>query len=460
MNATMHDHLSQIFQAAVDRVDPYAMIRSQVSLDGSELSIDTETVHEDIDLDTFDEVVILGAGKAGAPMARALEDILGDRIARGTVVVKAGHLDALTKVELLEASHPIPDHRSVAAGKLILDEAERGAEGTLFLIVVSGGGSALLESPRECSIDGEPVGITLEDMQRTTSILLANGVAIHEINAVRKHLSGIKGGQLAKALYPAHSISLILSDVVGDQLDAIASGLTVPDPTTYATALDIVESYGIARELPKPVMRILTAGAEGLLEETPKPGDPVFKPVQNVLVGTNYQALLAAENTAESLGYNTAIITSQLVGEARNAANFISAVAGEVRRHETPLRTPACLLFGGETTVTLRGDGLGGRNQEMALAILEEMATAPEALRDVAVLCASTDGTDGPTDAAGAFASPGILQQADAKALHPREYLHRNDSYRFFDSLGHLLKTGPTNTNVCDIQIVLVPAES
>ena len=248
--------------------------------------------------------------------------------------------------------------------------------------------------------------------------------------------------------------------MVGDQLDAIASGLTVPDPTTYAIALGHVESYGIARKLPKPVMRILTAGAEGLLEETPKPGDPVFKPVQNVLVGTNYQALLAAENAAEALGYNAAIITSQLVGEARNAANFISAVAGEVRRHETPARTPACLLFGGETTVTLRGDGLGGRNQEMALAILEEMATAPETLRDVSVLCASTDGSDGPTDAAGAFASLEILQLADAKAIDPRDYLRRNDSYRFFDSIGHLFKTGPTNTNVCDIQIALVPAES
>jgi len=460
MNATMQNHLTQIFRAAVDRVDPYEMIRSQVSLEDSVLNIDTETVHENIDLDTFEEIVVLGAGKAGAPMAKALEDILGDRIARGFVVVKAGHLDTLRTVELLEASHPVPDHRSVAAGKRILDEANRGTEGTLFLIVVSGGGSALLESPRQCSIDGEPVGITLEEMQRTTSVLLASGVAIHEINAIRKHLSGIKGGELAKALYPAHSISLILSDVVGDQLDAIASGLTVPDPTTYATALGHVESYGIARDLPKSVMRILTAGAEGLLEETPKPGDPVFKPVQNVLVGTNYQALLAAENTADSLGYNTAIITSQLVGEARNAANFISAVAGEVRRHETPLRTPACLLFGGETTVTLRGDGLGGRNQEMALAMLEEMAAAPEALRDVSVLCASTDGTDGPTDAAGAFASLEILQAADAKALDTGEYLRRNDSYHFYESLGRLFKSGPTNTNVCDIQIVLVPAES
>ena len=459
MKGKMRDHLTKIFQAAVDRVDPYAMIRSQVTLYGSVLSIETETVHENIDLDTFEEIIVLGAGKAGAPMARALEDILGDRITRGTVVVKSGHLDTLRTVELLEASHPVPDHRSVAAGKHILDEAVRGGEGTLFLIVVSGGGSALIESPRQCSIDGTPVEITLEDIQLTTSILLASGAAIHEINAVRKHLSDIKGGQLARALHPAHSISLILSDVVGDRLDAIASGLTVGDPTTFSTALGHVVSYGIASKLPKPVMRILTAGAEGLLEETPKPGDPVFRSVQNVLVGTNYQALLAAENTADSLGYNTAIITSQLVGEARNAARFITAVAGEVRRHETPLRTPACLLFGGETTVTLRGDGLGGRNQEMALTILDEMRAAPEDLRDVSVLCASTDGTDGPTDAAGAFVSPELIATTDAKALDPRDYLRRNDSYRFFDAVGGLLKTGPTNTNVCDIQIVLVPAE-
>jgi glycerate 2-kinase len=459
MKKTVQDHLTEIFKASVDRVDPYAMIRSQVSLDESVLNIETESVHENIDLDKFDEIVILGAGKAGAPMARALEDILGDRITRGVVVVKSGHLDKLHRVELLEASHPVPDHRSVAAGKRILDEARRGGEGTLFLIVVSGGGSALLESPRRSSIDGKPVEITLEDIQHTTSILLASGAAIQEINAVRKHLSEIKGGQLAKALHPAHSISLVLSDVVGDGLDAIASGLTVPDPTTFSTALGHVEAYGIASQLPKPVMRILTAGAEGLLEETPKPGDPVFKSIQNVLVGTNYQALLAAENMAESLGYNTAIITSQLVGEARNAAGFITAIASEVRRHETPLRTPACLLFGGETTVTLRGDGLGGRNQEMALAILAEMTTAGERLRDVSVLCASTDGTDGPTDAAGAFATTELVATTAAKSLDPKDYLRRNDSYRFFDAIGGLLKTGPTNTNVCDIQIVLVPAD-
>jgi hydroxypyruvate reductase len=433
------------------------MIRSQVTLDESILSIDTESVHENIDLDTFDRIVVLGAGKAGAPMARALEDILGDRVAGGTVVVKSGHGEKLRRVDIIEASHPVPDQRSVDAANRLLTAAREGTDGTLFLIVVSGGGSALLESPRQELIDGQKVEITLADMQQTTSVLLASGAAIEEINAVRKHLSSIKGGQLAKALYPAHSIGLILSDVVGDRLDVIASGLTVPDPSTFSTALGYIETYNIARDLPKPVMRILTAGAEGLLDDTPKPGDAVFKSLQNVLVGTNYQALLAAEHEAVSLGYDTAIITSRLSGEARQAASFIAAVASEVRRHDTPVRPPACLLFGGETTVTLRGDGLGGRNQEMALAILEEMAKWPDSLRDVSVLCASTDGTDGPTDAAGAFANAEILRRAEQKAIEPRAFLAKNDSYHFFDQLGSLLRTGPTRTNVCDIQIVLIP---
>jgi hydroxypyruvate reductase len=457
MKSTLSDCLTQIFQAAVDRVDPYEMIRSQISLEGSILSIDTETVHESIDLDTFGEIVVLGAGKAAAPMARALEDLLGERITRGTVVVKTGHTESLGTIDVIEAAHPVPDQRSVDAAERLLAEARAGTDESLFLIVVSGGGSALLESPRQAMIDGQDVRLSLDDIQRTTSVLLACGAAIDEINTVRKHLSAVKGGQLASALYPAHSISLILSDVVGDKLDVIGSGLTVPDPTTYSAALAHIESYGIARDLPKTVMRILTAGAEGLLEETPKPGDTVFKSIQNVLVGTNYQALLAAEHAAETLGFNTVIITSRLVGEARNAAAFIAAVAGDVRRHDAPVRPPACLLFGGETTVTLKGHGLGGRNQEMALDVLNEMVRDPESLRDVAVLCASTDGSDGPTDAAGAFATPETVQRAQTKSLDPQEYLARNDSYRFFDNVDGLLRTGPTRTNVCDVQIVLVP---
>jgi len=274
---SLQDSLRRIFMAAVERVDPYEMIRSQVTLDGSILSIETESVHENIDLDTFERIVVLGAGKAGAPMARALEDILGSRISSGTIVVKSGHAEKLTRIEVIEASHPVPDQRSAEAGKRLLEIAREGTDDTLFLVAVSGGGSALLEAPRTELIDGQSVEITLADMQRTTSVLLASGATIQEINAVRKHLSAIKGGQLAKAIYPAHSIGLVLSDVVGDRLDVIASGLTVPDPTTFSTALHAIESYGIARELPKPVMRILTAGAEGLLEETPKPGDKLFK---------------------------------------------------------------------------------------------------------------------------------------------------------------------------------------
>lgn len=456
MNPTLREHLEKIVHEALARVNPFDMIRNTVSLDGSTLNIDTESIHDSVDLDAFERIVVIGAGKAGAPMARALEAILGDRVTGGMVSVKEGHVEPLARVRLIEAGHPVPNDQSVAAGREILRLAREGDRSTLFLTVISGGGSALLEAPLQATVDGRNVALGLEEIQETTKALLDCGATIHEVNTVRKHLSAIKGGRLAGVLAPSHSISLILSDVVGDDLDSIASGLTVPDSTTYRDAVALVERYGIQGRLPAKVVKLLDAGAAGTIADTPSGGDEAFRLVRNVLVGTNYQALLAAASAARELGYETLLLTSRLTGEAREAAGFIASVIAEVRAHEQPIAPPACILCGGETTVTMRGTGKGGRNQELALAMLEEMGRHPELYRNTAFLSAATDGTDGPTDAAGAFASPEIFDRAARLGLVPSASLAKNDSYRFFDGIGELFRTGPTNTNVCDIQVALV----
>ncbi|MFW6247714.1 MAG: glycerate kinase type-2 family protein [bacterium] len=456
MTHTQRNDLRTIYQDALARVDPYEMIRSTVSLEDSMLHIDSEQIHDSIDLDAFDRVVVIGAGKAAAPMARAIEEILGDRLTEGVVSVKKGHVDALSRVELVEAGHPVPDGRSVEAGRRILELARSADASALFVTIISGGGSALLEAPLASDLGTERVELSLEEIRTTTTILLESGATIHEVNTIRKHLSAIKGGRLAEALAPAHSISLILSDVVGDDLDSIASGLTVPDRSTFADAAEIVDRYGIRDRLPPEVGRVLAAGVEGRLSETPKPDAEGFRFVRNVLVGTNYQALLAAAAAATARGYETILLTSRLTGEAREAAGFLASVAAEIRSHGQPVEAPACILCGGETTVTVRGSGTGGRNQEMALAMLAEMDRRPELYRGVAFLSAATDGNDGPTDAAGAFASVEIAAEARRAGLDCGTFLAENDSYRFFERIEELLRTGPTNTNVCDIQIALI----
>lgn len=457
MIGKQREHMERIVDEALSRVNPYEMIRSTVTLDGSMLNIDTESLHDSLDLDSFERVIVIGAGKAAAPMARAVEEILGDRLTGGLVSVKRGHTDELERVRLIEAGHPVPDEESVRAGREILELAQAGDSSTLVLTLISGGGSALLEAPLDAVVGSERVALTLEELQETTKLLIGSGAPIQAVNAVRKHLSAVKGGRLAGALAPAHSISLILSDVVGDDLDAIASGLTVPDRSTFNEALEVVRRFGVESRLPDRVARVLRAGTQGEIAETPKPGAEAFRLVRNVLVGTNYQALLAAASAATALGYETLLLSSRLTGEAREAAGFLASVIAEVRAHEQPVTPPACILAGGETTVTLRGTGKGGRNQELSLAMLAEMDRNPALFRDVAFLSVATDGTDGPTDAAGAFATPEIAERARAKGLNMQTTLAENDSYHFFDAIGELLRTGPTNTNVCDIQIALIP---
>jgi glycerate 2-kinase len=447
MNAPVHDART-LFAAALERVDPVPMLERTLRLEGDRLCIEIGTASREIDLRNFDRIVAFGAGKASARMALGLEAVLGDRLKGGLVVVKTGHGEPLARIELREAAHPVPDGTSVAAAKALLALGREATPRTLFLGLTSGGGSALLCAPA--------AGLSLEEKRATTQVLLGCGASIREINCVRKHLSAIKGGRLAAALAPGTVVNLILSDVIGDDLSAIASGITAPDPTRFGDALAILERFQALDRVPAGARRLLEAGRAGRLPETPKPGDPLFERIHNLVIGSNHQAVLAAQAKAQELGYATLALTSRLEGEAREAGGFLMALAEDIRDLGLPLPAPACLLCGGETTVTLRGTGQGGRNQEMALAVLARFEQEPERLAGITFLSAGTDGNDGPTDAAGAFASAELLAQARAQGLSARSYLERNDSYTYFQEIGGLLKTGPTNTNVCDLQIVLI----
>jgi hydroxypyruvate reductase len=451
--STYRAHLEEIFTSAVDRVDPYGMIVSRLSLVNDTLRLSTEREVVELDLSRFERILLVGAGKASAPMARGVEEVLGDRLAGGIVVVKYGHGEALRRVELTEASHPVPDESGAEAGRRILELARHADERTLVLSVISGGGSSLLA----CPFSRSDISVSLDDLIRTNDVLLASGAPIQQMNCVRKHISAIKGGRLAEAVHPATSLNMILSDVVGDSLDSIASGPTVGDPTTYETSLDIVRRYGIRDQLPPPVMQLLEAGAKGSIEETPTPDATVFERCRNVLVGTNFAALSAAREAAHHLGYRTVVLTSQLTGEAREIAKVYAGIAKDQADRELLGSGPYCVIGGGETTVSLRGNGVGGRCQELALSFLIETSSHPAAASSY-FLSASTDGNDGPTDAAGAFVLPAVRRAGGH--LDPLDFLARNDSYTFFDRTDGLLRTGPTKTNVCDIQLLLVKKES
>jgi hydroxypyruvate reductase len=430
----------EIFGAAVQAVDPAAAIHRHMKREGARLTIGGEV----LDLAAVRQIVVIGLGKAGASMAVAVEEILGERIQRGVVVTKYGHVQPMKIIRLHEAGHPVPDEAGIAGAQAILDCVKGLGPEDLVLVLISGGGSALTPAPVG--------GISLAEKQALTKALLACGADIREMNILRKHISRIKGGQLARAAQPAQVRTLILSDIVGDPLDAIASGPTVPDPTTYADALGILDKYRIRQEIPAEIRTHLEAGAAGKLSETPKPTDPLFARVKSLMVASNIQALEAAKAEAQRLGLRAMILSSFVEGETRDVARMHAALALEVRASGNPVTPPVCFITGGETTVTLKGKGKGGRNQEFALAAALDIA----GLRDVVVLSAGTDGTDGPTDAAGAIADGDTLERAVAAGLKPRAALDGNDAYPFFERLSDLIITGPTRTNVMDVRLVLV----
>jgi hydroxypyruvate reductase len=391
-------------------------------------------------LEDADRVFLLAVGKASAAMAAAVERKLGARLTGGMVVTKHGHVTAKSKrLDVVECGHPVPDEAGFAASAQVIKLLQELNARDLLIFAVSGGASALLPAPVEA--------ITLQEKRTLTDLLLRAGADIFELNTVRKHISSLKGGQLAAQAYPATVVSLLLSDVIGDSIEVIGSGPTAPDPSTFADAIQILKRYKLESRVPRSIRMRLERGAAGLLPETPKPGDPLFRNVRNIIVGSNRLALEAAASQAKKLGYAPLILSSTMQGETREVAR----VHAEILREAASSRSPLCFLSGGETTVTVKGQGKGGRNQEFALAA----AIAIDGLKDVLVLSAGTDGTDGPTDAAGAMALGNTVGRARAAGLNAHEHLRNNDAYPFFDSLGDLIRTGPTGTNVMDVHLML-----
>lgn len=449
----LREAAEKIWTAAIAGAAPDRLVREAVVREGDRLCVGGR----EFDLGASERVFVVAFGKAAVPMADELTRLLGDAIAGGVVIPPAGTPAeaAHPRLETMPASHPLPDERSVAAARRALGVVGDAGEKDLVFVLVSGGGSALLCLPAE--------GVTLGEKAGLTSALLRAGASIRELNAVRKHLSGIKGGRLAAAARPASLVSLVVSDVTGDDLGTIASGPTHWDGTTFAEARAVLEKYGLWDGAPPGVRRVLRDGEAGRLAETLRPEDPAFACASTFIIGNNRSALEAARAEAERLGFETLILTDADEGEARTAArrylSFLDAFVCSLSRR-------LCFLAGGELTVTVEGDGLGGRNTEFVLAAIEDIAAG----RSAEGLCprfdrpapgwlaasVGTDGRDGPTDAAGAWADAGILARAREAGLVPAEFLRRNDSYRFFERAGGLVVTGPTGTNVMDIRFFLL----
>lgn len=440
-----HKELTGIFNAALAAVDPYRAVLNALRLENDTLLTGDATYP----LQQYRRIVVIGAGKSAARMALAMEHLLGHRITAGMVVTKYGHKLHPGVILQAEAAHPVPDMEGMAATQRILQLAQATDEHTLVVCLLSGGASSLLVAPVE--------GVTLQDKQEMTTLLLRSGASIGELNAVRKHLSAVKGGRLAQAIAPARLLTLILSDVIGDRLDVIASGPTAADDSSYADALAVLTKYNLQHKAPQRVMDFLQRGLDGEVEETVKSGDSCLTNARNFIIGSLGQALAAAAVQARQMGYETGIVSSELQGEARTAAHELAqqarTVLSRMARGER-----RCLIYGGETTVTVQGHGKGGRNQELALAF----ALKVEGLSGVTLMSAGTDGNDGPTDAAGAIVDGSTAAQARSLGLNPAHYLDTNDSYSFFQRLDaqsggncHFI-TGPTGTNVMDIQVMLL----
>jgi hydroxypyruvate reductase len=446
--------LAEIMAAALSAVDPAPAVRANLRRDGDAVIVGGRRY------EGVARVVMVGGGKACVPMARAAAEQLGDLLAAGLVVTKEGHsqnqeprtenrerarsedLVLGSRFSVLEAGHPIPDARGAAAAERMADSLGGLGPDDLVLALISGGGSALLTWPAP--------GLSLDDLRALTGALLRCGATIGEINTLRKHCTQLFGGQLARLAAPARLATLILSDVVGSPLDVVGSGPATPDPTTYADAWAVVERYDLAGALPPALVAHLRRGLAGELPETPKPGDPLWDRVDNHLIASNVIAAEAALAAARERGFNAMLLTTYLEGEAREIGRVAAGLARELAERDQPLPKPALLIAGGETTVTLRGDGLGGRNQELALGAAEGLAGLPGAL----VVALATDGGDGPTDAAGAVASGDTLERARALGLGAADFLRRNDAYRFFDALDDLLRPGATQTNVNDLLFI------
>ena len=442
---TIRADAKAIFVHCLKAVDPYEAVKRFVHVEGNRLVLGMKGQQTtELDLAEFDGIYLVGAGKATAPMAKAIEDLLGEKIQKGIINVKYGFTEDLVFTEIIEAGHPVPDENGVKGTQKILDLLHGAGEKDLIFSVISGGGSALLPHPEE--------NMTLAEKQEITRQLLACGASIDEINAVRKHISSSKGGQMARAAFPATVVNLMLSDVVGDKMDVIASGPFVPDSSTFQDVEGIFRKYDL-EDVPASIREHVQAGLEGRIPETPKENDAIFDRVFNFIVGSNIMALETAGEKAKELGYEALILSSMVEGETRDVALVHTAIAKEIVKTGRPIPSPACIITGGETTVTIRGDGLGGRNQEFGLAACLDLVGVPPR---VVVLCGGSDGNDGPTDAAGAVVDPLTVGRGKEAGMEAADYLKNNDAYHFLEKTKDLLMTGPTNTNVMDVRLVLV----
>lgn len=437
--------LEAIYTAAIRAADPAVAITRCLQRRGNTLTVEgARGVVREYHLENYRHVLVVGAGKATAPMAKAIESILGERLGIGCVCVKEGYGEDLSKIEIVEASHPVPDERGRAAALKIRELLAGADERDLVISLISGGGSALLPLP--------PDPITLEEKRRTTELLLRSGASIREVNAVRKHLSLVKGGNLAKAAMPATVINLMISDVVGDDIDVIASGPFAPDASTFNEAWDVLMRYGIDTAAPSSVVERIQRGAKGRIEENPGPGSQVFRGVLNHIIASSIDALRAAKEEAAQRGYHALILSSMIEGDTKDAAFWHSRIAREVAASSNPVAKPACIVSGGETTVTVTGDGLGGRNMEFAV----QAALFIDGAEGIIMASVGSDGSDGPTDAAGAAVDGSTAQRARESGVNIEDFIARNDSYHFHQKMGSLIVTGPTNTNVMDIRIMLI----
>ena len=438
----LRENALSLFHTGIKAASPYNLIPNNMLLEENILTIsDINGESRSFDLNNYNRITVIGAGKASKSMAYAVEKILDGKIDEGLVVTKKNFRSELKRIRVLETSHPLPGKSGIEASKKIVKICKNAKENDLIINLISGGASSLLPYPTD--------NITLEDKIKTTVILLNVGATIQELNTVRKHISAIKGGQLVRHIYPATIINLIISDVIGDQLDVIGSGITAPDPTTFEDSWNVVIKYKLENKIPHSVKNYLRDGIKGKVPETPKPGNPIFKNVYNLIIGNNELALSAIKIAAEDKGYNAKIISSTLEGEAKDTGKFMAQIAKE---YSLPDEKPVCLIFGGETTVTVKGNGKGGRNQELCLSTAIEI----DGIKNITFLSGGTDGNDGQTGAAGAICNGRTIERAKELGLDAMKYLNNNDSYTFFNKLDDLIITGPTNTNVMDVQIFLL----
>ncbi len=438
----------KVFEASLKSVNPELLVKGYA-----------EKIMSYYSMNNYSKLIVAGFGKAAYQMAKAFDESLENvAITEGIIVTKYGHvekkgaggscqLSGLNNIKVYEAAHPVPDENGEKAADEIVRMLRSADESTLVVCLISGGGSALLVSPYD--------GITLSEKQKITDLLLKCGADIAELNSVRKHLSAVKGGRLAEIAYPAEVISLMISDVIGDRLDVIASGPTAPDSSTFQDALDVINKYGIADETPASIMELINRGVNNEIEDTPDRDNPAFQKVQNIVIGSNIIALEAGQREAESLGYETEILSSNIEGDVVEVGKWLSDIVKgimPVDKSDSRSNCAKCLISGGETTVVVKGKGKGGRNTELALRFAMEI----EGMEGVSMVSAGTDGTDGPTDAAGAMVDGETITKAKALGLDPQTYLDNNDSYNFFKQIDALIITGPTGTNVMDVHVVII----